>query len=191
EFHSTRGRANVLREVLTHNTNVNRFDSKDLKEAMSLCLSCKACQSECPSNVDITAMKTEFLYQYQQIHGTSLAQKLLAYNTKLLKWAAVTPKLSNAIFESKLLSLPLKKISHIAPERQLPRIDKPRLNTTSTYSVFQKTKVLLILDEFTSLFVGNIVNVALFLLNNIGYDIHVLSHIYLVLNFFSIGSLVI
>src|SRR5699024_3423293 len=97
ELHSTRGRANVLREVLTHNTNVNRFDSKDLKEAMSLCLSCKACQSECSSNVDITAMKTEFLYQYQQIHGTSLAQKLLAYNTKLLKWAAVTPKLSNAI----------------------------------------------------------------------------------------------
>jgi len=189
ELHSTRGRANVLREVLTHNTNVNRFDSKDLKEAMSLCLSCKACQSECPSNVDITAMKTEFLYQYQQIHGTSLAQKLLAYNTKLLKWAAVTPKLSNAIFESKLLSLPLKKISHIAPERQLPRIDKPRLNTTSTYSVFQKTKVVLILDEFTALLGGNIADDALFLLNKLGYETHVLSHIDTGRSFLSKGFL--
>ncbi|RLD23694.1 MAG: FAD-binding oxidoreductase, partial [Bacteroidetes bacterium] len=61
EKDTTRGRANMLREVLTKSESVNKFNSVELKEVLDLCLSCKACASECPSNVDVTAIKTEFL----------------------------------------------------------------------------------------------------------------------------------
>ena len=65
EKDTTRARANVLREVLTTNDAKNKFDSSQLKEVFDLCISCKACGSECPSNVDMATSKAEFLYQYQ------------------------------------------------------------------------------------------------------------------------------
>ena len=64
-------RANALRDVLTNSTKANKFDSQVLKESLDLCLSCKACASECPSNVDMSALKAEFLYQYQKENGFS------------------------------------------------------------------------------------------------------------------------
>ena len=76
EKETTRARANTLREVLTNNSAANKFDSKELKEVLDLCLSCKACASECPSNVDIATMKAEFLYQYQETNGYSFRSKL-------------------------------------------------------------------------------------------------------------------
>ena len=78
EKETTRARANTLREVLTNNNAVNKFDSKELKQVLDLCLSCKACASECPSNVDIATMKAEFLYQYQETNGYSFRSKLFA-----------------------------------------------------------------------------------------------------------------
>jgi len=76
EKDSTRGRANVLREFLTQNTKDNPFDHPEIKEAMDLCVSCKACQSECPSNVDMATLKAEFLYQYNKSNPVSLRTKL-------------------------------------------------------------------------------------------------------------------
>src|SRR5690606_32871790 len=64
EKDTTRARANILREVLTNSAAFIKFDSEDLREVMDLCISCKACASECPSNVDISIAKAEFLYQY-------------------------------------------------------------------------------------------------------------------------------
>ena len=72
EKDTTRARANMLREVLTNNEAKNKFDSAELKEVFDLCLSCKACASECPSNVDIATLKAEFLYQYQETMGILL-----------------------------------------------------------------------------------------------------------------------
>lgn len=57
EKDTTRARANILRETLTQSDNLNRFDSKEIKEVLDLCLVCKACKSECPSNVDIRQLQ--------------------------------------------------------------------------------------------------------------------------------------
>ena len=61
EKDTTRARANILREFLTRSEKTNRFDHEEIKEVMDLCLSCKGCKSECPSNVDVAKLKAEFL----------------------------------------------------------------------------------------------------------------------------------
>ena len=95
EKDTTRARANVLREVLTTNDAKNKFDSAQLKEVFDLCISCKACGSECPSNVDMATSKAEFLYQYQKTHGVSRATKLFANSSKYTSLAAKMPRLTN------------------------------------------------------------------------------------------------
>ena len=68
EKDTVRGRANTLREFLTLDKKENAFDHPEIKEALDLCLSCKGCTAECPSNVDMASMKAEFLYQYQKLY---------------------------------------------------------------------------------------------------------------------------
>ena len=82
EKDTTRARANILREFLTHSDKQNRYDHKEIYDVMSLCLSCKACSSECPSNVDVASFKAEFLYQYQKENPPSLRTKLFACTLK-------------------------------------------------------------------------------------------------------------
>ena len=98
EKDTTRARANALREVLTNNDAVNKFNSKELKEVFDLCISCKACASECPSNVDISTAKAEFLYQFNKVNGVSFSNKLFGKSTKLNRKASRFPKLSNWFF---------------------------------------------------------------------------------------------
>src|SRR5690606_33768198 len=78
EKDTTRGRANVLREMLTQNVKVNPFDHPEIATAMDLCLSCKGCTAECPSNVDMATLKAEFQYQYNKSHGTSFRSRFFS-----------------------------------------------------------------------------------------------------------------
>jgi len=174
ELHTTRGRANVLREVLTNNKAKNKFDSNDLKEAMSLCLSCKACQSECPSNVDIATAKTEFLYQYKKEHGTSLSHWMFAYNIAMMRMASVFPKIANWMFNFEPTSNWIKYIGKIAPERSLPKIEKPNFKKLAQYKVHQKTEVVLFVDEFCNYMDGKIAEDAVILLRKLGYRVTIL-----------------
>ncbi len=83
EEHSTRGRANALRLAMTGQLGSNGMLSERLHEIMELCLSCKACKSECPSNVDIARLKSEFLQKYHDAHGVPLREKMVASSTDL------------------------------------------------------------------------------------------------------------
>ena len=120
EKDSTRGRANVLREVLTQDQRDDPFAHPALSEAMELCLSCKACTSECPSSVNMTNLKAEYLYQRQSRGGVSLRSRLVAANESLYRLGGKAPGLSNALLR---FTAPLvKRVAGIAPGRSLPPV---------------------------------------------------------------------
>ncbi|MGJ8666038.1 MAG: FAD-binding and (Fe-S)-binding domain-containing protein [Patiriisocius sp.] len=171
EKDTTRARANVLREVLTNNEAKNKFNSTDLKQVFDLCLSCKACSSECPSNVDIATTKAEFLYQYQKENGTSFATRLFAKSTQNNRLGAKFPRLANAFFTNGITSNLLKKISGVAKERSLPTLDIFKNHKISEVKSYRN--VILFVDEFSKYLDGTIARDAVDLLQALNYNVEV------------------
>ena len=175
EKDTTRGRANTLREFLTNSNKPNRFDHTELKAVFDLCLSCKACASECPSNVDVATLKAEFLYQYQESNGYGFRSKLFAHSTKSNALGSKVAKLTNAVYGAKPLGYALKKISGIALERSLPKVysvnfDK-ELQRVKKQHTISKKRVLLYLDEFSQYLDVFLAKDAMFLLSALGYNV--------------------
>jgi len=177
EKDTTRARANVLREVLTTNDAKNKFDSKQLKEVFDLCISCKACGSECPSNVDMATSKAEFLYQYQKTHGVSRSTKLFAQSSKYTSLAAKIPILANALYTNKTSARIIKKIAGVAPQRSLPKLNLWKRQEKQVPATPNGKKVLLYIDEFSKYLDGSIAQDAIDLLLGLGYEVAVVDHL--------------
>ncbi len=139
EKDTTRARANILREFLTNSDKLNRFDHKEIYEVMDLCLSCKGCKSECPSNVDVAKLKAEFLQHYYDANGVPFRSKLIAKFTSSAKLGAMMPGLYNFAVSNKFIGGAIKKISGFATKRSMPTMHKITLK--KWFSNYQKSKV--------------------------------------------------
>jgi FAD/FMN-containing dehydrogenase/Fe-S oxidoreductase len=122
EEHSTRGRANALRAVLSGRLPAAEFTGTRLYEVMDLCLECKGCKAECPSNVDMAKLKYEFLYHYYKANGLPLRNRMFGRVAKLSALAARTPRLSNAINALPPVRWLLEKTAGIDRRRPLPAL---------------------------------------------------------------------
>jgi FAD/FMN-containing dehydrogenase/Fe-S oxidoreductase len=182
EKDTTRARANALREVLTNSEKPNKFDSEQLKEVFDLCLSCKACASECPSSVDVASLKAEFQYQYQKANGVSLRTKLFAYNNSLNGFGSKFPSITNFAFSNKLTSSLLKKMVGIAKNRSLPIISIKSLDKVVQLSKNKINndnyikEIYLFNDEFTNHLDTSIGIDAIELLEALNYKVTVIKH---------------
>ena len=120
EEHSTRGRAHMLFEALRGEVVRGGWNDEQVKESLDLCLSCKACKSECPTNVDIATYRAEFLSHYYEHHRRPLHAYAFGMVDRWLSLAAVSPMLANAMMQAPGLNGLVKKALDIAPERTRP-----------------------------------------------------------------------
>jgi len=197
EKDSTRARANILREFLTNSDKLNRFDHKEIYEVMDLCLSCKGCKSECPSNVDVAKLKAEFLQQYYDANGVPFRSKLIANFTNSAKLGALMPGIYNFVMTTPFTSNIIKRLTGFAVKRSMPT-----LHTTTLEKWFKHRKlkqigekegttnnspsgdggkadhrVFLFCDEFTNYNDTIIGQKAILLLEKLGYEIIIPKHI--------------
>jgi FAD/FMN-containing dehydrogenase/Fe-S oxidoreductase len=180
EKDTTRARANILREFLTHSTQQNRFNHKEIYDVMSLCLSCKACKSECPSNVDMAKLKAEFLQHYYDANGVPFRSKLIANFTASAKLGSIAPGVYNFVMQNSFLGGIIKKAVGFAVERSMPAISKQTLMAwyRKNYVVPQHPikRVYLFCDEFTNYNDAHIGIKAVQLLTALGYDVVIPVH---------------
>jgi Fe-S oxidoreductase len=122
EMHTTRGRANLLRLVMTGELPAGEkgFDNEFLHEALDLCLQCKACKSECPSKVDMAKLKAEVLFQRYQNRPHPLGHLLLGNIFRLNPIASATAPLTNFLLHNRIFKWLLEKGAGIDRRRSLP-----------------------------------------------------------------------
>lgn len=183
EKDTTRARANILRQFLTQSTKANRFDHHEIKEVMDLCLSCKGCKSECPSEVDIAKMKAEFLQHYYDANGTPFRAWVIANFTKSQQLASYFPWLYNAIINNRTSSSVVKKMLGFARDRSLPEVGKTTLRKWITREraklrdTEKRPEVYLFCDEFTNYNDLPIGQTTYRLLTALGYEVRLAKHL--------------
>ncbi len=188
EKDTTRARANILREFLTNSEKINRFDHKEILDVMDLCLSCKGCKSECPSNVDVAKLKAEFLQHYYDANGVPFRSKLIANFNKSARFGAIAPGLYNFMMTTPVISTLVKKLSGFATERSMPKMYKTTLKrwykkyqneipiAIGTKVKSQNSKLYLFCDEFTNYNDTEIGIKAILLLEKLGYVVTIPEH---------------
>jgi FAD/FMN-containing dehydrogenase/Fe-S oxidoreductase len=122
EQHSTRGRARLLWEMLSGDLRAEGFESHAVHDALDLCLSCKACKTECPVQVDMAAYKAEYLAQLYKGQLHPLRSYVFGFADRLAKLGSIAPGLTNAILNGPLTSPLIKRVVGIARERELPQL---------------------------------------------------------------------
>ncbi len=125
ESMSTRGRANTIRSVLESG---GSLESEALEHALEHCLGCKACSTECPSNVDLTLLKAELTHARHQRHGMPLVSRMLSSIDGLGRWACLAPGLANASLRWPWLRRLLKRVLGITDQRPLPNYTRQRFD---------------------------------------------------------------
>jgi len=172
ERHSTRGRSRLLFEMLDGNLSGKGWRSKDVHEALDLCLSCKACSSECPVSVDMATYKAEFLHKHFRRRLRPPSHYSMGWLPLWLRVGRRLPRLANRMLRSRILV----RLGGIDPRRQIPQLSAtPMTLAPSSYDATTSAtrKVTLWVDTFTASFGPAIAEDAQALLVAAGYDVTV------------------
>jgi FAD/FMN-containing dehydrogenase/Fe-S oxidoreductase len=175
EEHSTRGRANALRAVLSGRLPAKEFTGRRLYEVMDLCLECKGCKAECPSNVDMAKLKYEFLHHYYQANGLPLRNRLFGRIARMNHLGARVPGLVNWISTLAPSRWVLEKVAGIDRRRPLPALAAQTFTDwfgrRTPPSAAPRGEVVLFNDTFTTYNVPEIARAAVAVLEAAGYRV--------------------
>ncbi len=183
EAHSTRGRAHMLFEMLQGEVTRSGWEDEHVKEALELCLSCKACKSECPANVDIATYKAEFLSHYYEKKQRPIEAYAFGLIEQWARLGSLIPGIANAFSQAPGFRHLLQKILGLAPQRILPRLASTsfrqwvRRHRSSLFSEegspeltpSNSRQVVLWVDTFNNYFHPEISQAALEVLENAGF----------------------
>jgi FAD/FMN-containing dehydrogenase/Fe-S oxidoreductase len=181
EKETTRARANILREYLTHGLQNSpaATTEHEVKDVLDLCLLCKGCKTECPSNVDMAKLKMEFMNGYYQKHGQPIRNTLVGNFATISKMASVAPWAYNIVMDTPFLRKMANRIVGFHPERTMPLLQKTTFKRW--FGKYQQKgtltkKIHLFVDEFTNYNDVHIGQKAVQLLNALGYEVIVPIH---------------
>ena len=183
EKESTRARANILRDAMTHPIDsANPFNNEEIKDVLDLCLSCKGCKSECPSNVDIAKLKAEFLQHYYDANGVPLRARMIANFAFSSRLASFAPWAWNALFRTAWSRRLLNKLVGFHPDRTIPQLHRTTLDRwynrkPKTKKLKTERKVYLFCDEFTNFSDVPIGQKTVQLLEALGYEVVIPKHL--------------
>ena len=177
EKDTTRARANILREFLTRSEGTNRYNHKEIYDVMDLCLSCKGCKSECPSNVDVAKLKAEFLQHYYDANGVPMRSRMIAGFTQSARLGSIAPGIYNFFVELPIV----KKLVGFAPKRSMPKLQKTTLRRwwkkrQNRAKKPNNKKIYFFCDEFTNYNDVEIGIKAIELLEALGYEVIIPAH---------------
>ncbi|GAA0530206.1 lactate dehydrogenase [Saccharopolyspora subtropica] len=177
EQHSTRGRAHLLYEMLAGQLITDGWRSREVRDALDLCLSCKGCKSDCPVDVDMATYKAEFLHQHYRHRPRPAAHYSMGFLP--LGLAATPPRLANRILSGPLAPL-LKRLGGIDARRTIPRLAPQSLqawwSTRPRATAATAEPVLLFPDTFTNHFDPHIGRDAVAVLETLGHPVHIPRH---------------
>lgn len=173
EKDSTRGRANLFRQLFS-GRQAEAFESEELRDALDLCLSCKACKSECPANVDMARMKAEFMQGWHDRNGVKLSERFFGQAEHLYPITKMAPKLANWFLDTPVGKELLYQFFNIHKKRSLPKF-APRtfrswFNSRKAASS-EKPEVALLIDIFTDYHDPHIGRAAVRVLEAMGYEV--------------------
>lgn len=172
EKDTTRGRANVLRDLLLNN-GATALESKIAYEALELCLSCKACKSECPANIDMARMKAEFLQQHHDAQGVSMSSAFFGNYVSNARLASMAPGLSNFLMGLGISKKVLEGVVGVSSKREMPKIHKPLSKSFRPFEGTRKT-LWLYIDPFIDFTEPSIGEAVVEVLRKLGFGIELL-----------------
>ncbi len=177
EEHSTRGRANALRAAISGALPVDSLTGERLHEVMDLCLACKSCKAECPSNVDMAKLKYEFLDRYHKANGYTLRNRIFANIDSLSRLGSFFAPISNWCLKSTVFRQLLEKYAGIDRRRTLPAFASQtfvqwfRARGGSRTETGSRGQVLLLPDTFTNHNHPEVGRAATLVLEHLGYEV--------------------
>jgi FAD/FMN-containing dehydrogenase/Fe-S oxidoreductase len=191
EEHGTRGRARMLFELLQGEVVKGGWKDEHVKKSLELCLSCKACKSECPVNVDIATYKAEFLSHYYEGRMRPIRAYAFGWIDKWARLGSLAPAIANWFSHAPGSSHALKKFLSMAGQRQFPKFASQTFRSwarrhgipligRNSYSQSQKPaesagRVILWTDTFTNYFHPEAGRAAVQVIENAGFDLNILS----------------